>query len=206
MGIRGNNLPVWYTCQAPKSGDFFQLLFTAEVVANIVEKNSARMNRHTFLLDGDNVRHGLCRDLDFTPQGRSENIRRVGEVSKLLVDAGLIVITAFISPFRQDRARVRQLMGDAHYVEIFINASFDVCEARDPKGLYKKARKNQVAAFTGINSPYEPPLCPELIINTDTETAIACAEKIVKHLYSTGRLLLESTDDALRREPVCALS
>jgi len=174
-------------------------------VAGLVESLLFQKGYLTYVLDGDNVRHGLCRDLDFTDQGRSENIRRVGEVSKLLVDAGLIVLTAFISPFRDDRALVRNLIGDNDYVEIFINASLEVCEARDPKGLYKKAREKQVAAFTGIDSPYEPPEHPELIINTDTQTAIACAEKIVKYLYSTGRLLLDSTEYSIRREPVNVL-
>lgn len=175
-------------------------------VAGLVESLLFQKGYLTYVLDGDNVRHGLCRDLDFTHQGRSENIRRVSEVSKLLADAGLIVLTAFISPFRHDRALARALIGDSDYVEIFINASFDVCEARDPKGLYKKAREKQVAEFTGIDSPYEPPVHPELIINTDTQTAIACAEKIVNYLYSTGRLVLESTDDCLPRERVSARS
>ncbi len=135
-------------------------------IANIVETKLARMNRHTFLLDGDNVRHGLNKDLGFTDADRVENIRRVGEVAKLMTDAGLIVITAFISPFRAERDMVRAMMPAGEFIEVFIDTPLAEAEARDVKGLYKKARAGQLKNFTGIDSPYEPPEEPELRIDT----------------------------------------
>lgn len=116
----------------------------------------------TYLLDGDNVRHGLCSDLGFSEQDRRENIRRVGEVSKLMVDAGLIVLSAFISPYREERQLVRERVGDAQFLEIFVDTPLDICESRDPKGLYKKARAGELANFTGISAPYEVPLNPDI--------------------------------------------
>jgi bifunctional enzyme CysN/CysC len=151
-------------------------------IANLVEKRLARMNRHTFLLDGDNVRHGLNKDLGFTETDRIENIRRVGEVSKLLTDAGLIVITAFISPFRAERDMVRQMMRAGEFFEIFIDTPLATAEARDVKGLYKKARAGQLKNFTGIDSPYEPPSAPEIRIDTTNMTPEQAAEEIVKKL------------------------
>src|SRR6185436_5035751 len=130
------------------------------------EKKLVRMNRHTFLLDGDNVRHGLNKDLGFTEADRIENIRRVGEVAKLMTDAGLIVVTAFISPFRAERRMVRQMMRPGEFFEVFIDTPLAAAEARDVKGLYKKARAGQLKNFTGIDSPYEPPEAPELHIDT----------------------------------------
>ncbi|HMO68938.1 MAG TPA: sulfate adenylyltransferase subunit CysN, partial [Novosphingobium sp.] len=135
-------------------------------IANLVEKKLHRMNRHTFLLDGDNVRHGLCKDLGFTEADRIENIRRVGEVAKLMTDAGLIVITAFISPFRADREMVRQMLPGGEFVEVFIDTPLEVAEARDVKGLYRKARSGELKNFTGIDSPYEAPANPEVRIDT----------------------------------------
>lgn len=126
----------------------------------------------TYLLDGDNIRTGLNRDLNFSDEGRIENIRRIGEVSKLLLDAGIIVLSAFISPFAADRAQVRQIVGEENYIEIFVNAPLEVCEQRDVKGLYKKARAGEVKNFTGIDSPYEVPDAPDLTINTH-ETSVA---------------------------------
>jgi bifunctional enzyme CysN/CysC len=140
------------------------------------------MNRHTFLLDGDNVRHGLNRDLGFTEADRIENIRRVGEVAKLMTDAGLIVVTAFISPFRAERDMVRQMMRPGEFFEIFIDTPLAAAEARDVKGLYKKARSGQLKNFTGIDSPYEPPPSPEIRIDTSTMTAEEAAEAIVRKL------------------------
>lgn len=116
----------------------------------------------TYLLDGDNLRHGLCADLGFSEADRHENIRRVGEVAKLMVDAGLIVLTAFISPYRQDRQQIRDSFSQGRFVEIFVDTSLDVCESRDPKGLYQKARRGEITQFSGIDSPYEAPLYPEL--------------------------------------------
>jgi bifunctional enzyme CysN/CysC len=151
-------------------------------IANLVEKKLARMNRHTFLLDGDNVRHGLNRDLGFTEADRIENIRRVGEVAKLMTDAGLIVITAFISPFRAEREMVRAMMAPGEFVEVHIDTPLAEAEKRDVKGLYKKARAGQLANFTGIDSPYEPPENPEIHIDTTALTAEDAADLIVARL------------------------
>jgi len=148
-------------------------------IANLVEKKLSRMNRHTFLLDGDNVRHGLNRDLGFTDADRVENIRRVGEVAKLMTDAGLIVITAFISPFRAERQMVREMMDHGEFIEIHIDTPLADAEARDVKGLYKKARAGKLANFTGIDSPYEAPLEPEIRVNTREMTADQAAQHIV---------------------------
>ena len=151
-------------------------------IANLVERRLHALGRHTFLLDGDNVRHGLNRDLGFTDADRIENIRRVGEVAKLMADAGLIVLTAFISPFRAERAMVRDLLGSDRFVEIHIDTSLEDAEARDPKGLYAKARAGTLPSFTGISSPYEPPERPDIRIDTATTPAEAAAELIVDRL------------------------
>ncbi|MBB3694133.1 sulfate adenylyltransferase subunit CysN [Sphingomonas sp. BK580] len=151
-------------------------------IANLVEKKLTRMNRHTFLLDGDNVRHGLNRDLGFTDADRVENIRRIGEVARLMTDAGLIVLTAFISPFRAERDMVRAMLPEGEFVEVHVDTSLAAAEARDVKGLYAKARAGQLANFTGIDSPYEPPEAPELRVDTAAESAEAAAERIVAWL------------------------
>ena len=151
-------------------------------IANLVEKKLARMNRHTFLLDGDNVRHGLNKDLGFTDADRVENIRRVGEVAKLMTDAGLIVITAFISPFRAERDMVRSMMQPGEFIEVHIDTTLADAEARDVKGLYKKARSGQLKNFTGIDSPYEAPEDPEIRIDTAAMTAEEAADAIVARL------------------------
>jgi bifunctional enzyme CysN/CysC len=151
-------------------------------IANIVEKKLVRMNRHTFLLDGDNVRHGLNKDLGFTDADRVENIRRVGEVAKLMADAGLIVITAFISPFRAEREMVRSMMAPGEFVEIHVDTPLEEAEKRDVKGLYKKARAGQLKNFTGIDSPYEPPEDPEIRIDTTVMTPDEAAEEIIRRL------------------------
>jgi len=151
-------------------------------IANLVEKKLVRMNRHTFLLDGDNVRHGMNKDLGFTEADRVENIRRVGEVAKLMTDAGLIVLTAFISPFRSERQMVREMMKGGEFIEIFIDTPLSEAEARDVKGLYKKARAGELANFTGIDSPYEPPEDPELRIDTTKMTPEQAADLIIERL------------------------
>ena len=151
-------------------------------IANLVEKKLVRMNRHTFLLDGDNVRHGLNKDLGFTDADRVENIRRVGEVAKLMTDAGLIVITAFISPFRSERDMVRAMMAPGEFVEVHIDTPLADAEARDVKGLYAKARSGELMNFTGIDSPYEPPIDPEIRIDTTMMTAEQAADLIVARL------------------------
>jgi len=151
-------------------------------IANAVERKLARMNRHTFLLDGDNVRHGLNKDLGFTDADRIENIRRVGEVAKLMTDAGLIVITAFISPFRSERDMVRNMVADGEFIEVFIDTPLSVAEQRDVKGLYAKARSGQLKNFTGIDSPYEPPQSPDIHIDTTKFTVEAAADLIVSKI------------------------
>jgi bifunctional enzyme CysN/CysC len=154
-------------------------------IANLVEKKLHRMNRHTFLLDGDNVRHGLNKDLGFTDADRVENIRRIGEVAKLMTDAGLIVITAFISPFRAERQLVRDMMDEGEFVEIYIDTPLEVAEHRDVKGLYKKARAGKLSNFTGVDSPYEAPLSPEIRINTSVMTPGQAANLIIDKLLGT---------------------
>ncbi len=151
-------------------------------IANAVEKRLALMNRHTFLLDGDNVRHGLNKDLGFTEADRIENIRRVGEVAKLMADAGLIVLTAFISPFRAEREMVRAMLPQGEFIEIFVDTPLEVAEARDVKGLYKKARSGDLKNFTGIDSPYEAPLSPEIRIDTGAMSVEEAAEYIIGQL------------------------
>jgi bifunctional enzyme CysN/CysC len=151
-------------------------------IANLVEKKLAHMNRHTFLLDGDNVRHGLNKDLGFTEADRVENIRRVGEVARLMTDAGLIVITAFISPFRAERQMVREMMAPGEFIEIHIDTPLADAEKRDVKGLYKKARAGQLKNFTGIDSPYEPPEAAEIVIDTTRVSAEQAADLIVERL------------------------
>jgi len=151
-------------------------------IANIVEKKLHALGKHTFLLDGDNIRHGLNRDLGFTDADRVENIRRVGEVAKLMADAGLIVLTAFISPFRSERQMVRDLMLPGEFVEVFVDTPLEVAEARDVKGLYKKARSGQLKNFTGIDSPYEQPQQAELTVNTVDLTPEEAAERIVQYV------------------------
>ncbi len=151
-------------------------------IANEVEKTLNLMNRHTFLLDGDNVRHGLNKDLGFTEADRIENIRRVGEVAKLMADAGLIVLTAFISPFRAERDMVRAMLPEGEFIEIFVDTPLDVAEARDVKGLYKKARSGQLKNFTGIDSPYEPPENPDIRVNTVEMSPAEAAEHIIREL------------------------
>lgn len=142
----------------------------------------------TYVLDGDNVRHGLCRDLGFSSVDRQENIRRIGEMGKLMADAGLIVITAFISPFRADRDGVRALVGAGDFIEVYCDAPLPVCEQRDVKGLYQKARAGVIPEFTGISSPYEAPLHPELAVATGRDTIEHCAQQIIAYLESHNKL------------------
>lgn len=151
-------------------------------VANALDSHLFEQGFHTYLLDGDNVRHGLNSDLGFDHQSRIENIRRIGEVAKLMVDAGLIVITAFISPFRSDRSMVRALFESHEFIEVFVNAPLEVCEARDPKGLYKKARKGLIKEFTGIDSPYEKPEAAEISLQTDRQSIQDELKQILSYL------------------------
>ncbi|WP_417762104.1 adenylyl-sulfate kinase [Shewanella sp.] len=157
-------------------------------IANAVEQLLFAKGYHSYLLDGDNVRHGLNKDLSFADADRVENIRRIGEVSKLFVDAGLLVLTAFISPFQQDRALVRTLHSEQEFIEVFVDTPLAVCEQRDPKGLYKKARAGEIKHFTGIDSAYEPPLKPEIRVDTSTASVAECAEQVVAYLAGNGYL------------------
>jgi adenylylsulfate kinase len=156
-------------------------------VANAVEVAlNRRFLAHTYLLDGDNIRTGLNHDLRFSEQDRVENIRRIGEVAKLFVDAGLIVLTAFISPFRADRDSVRAKITEGVFFEIYADCPLEVCESRDPKGLYSRARKGEIADFTGIHSPYEAPLNPDLVLRTGEWSLEECAERVITLLQAQG--------------------
>jgi len=151
-------------------------------IAGAVEQKLFELGHHTYLLDGDNVRHGLNKDLGFSDTDRVENIRRIGELSKLMIDAGLLVMTAFISPFKADRQLVRDLVQQHEFVEVYMDTALEECEKRDPKGLYKKARSGQIKNFTGIDSEYETPENPEIIINTVELSIEECADKIITYL------------------------
>ncbi len=153
-------------------------------VANAVESRLLHSGKHSYLLDGDNVRHGLNKDLGFSDQDRVENIRRIGEVAKLFVDSGTIVLTAFISPFISDRQQVRELLEDGQFLEVFIDTPISVCEQRDPKGLYKKARAGEIKHFTGIDSAYEAPVQADIHVKTAEQSIEECAEQIVQYLQT----------------------
>lgn len=155
-------------------------------LANALEARLVELGHHTYLLDGDNVRHGLNRDLGFSDTDRIENIRRIGEAAKLFVDAGLIVLTAFISPFRSDRQMARSLVEQGEFLEVFVDAPLEVCEGRDPKGLYAKARRGEIKQFTGIDSPYEPPEAPELRVDTGATDVDGCLEALLGELRKRG--------------------
>jgi len=157
-------------------------------IANTVETKLLARQKHTYLLDGDNIRHGLNRGLGFSDEDRIENIRRIGEVAKLFVDAGTIVLTAFISPFQSDRDRVRTLVGADEFIEIFVDTPLDVCESRDPKGLYKKARAGEIPHFTGIDSPYEAPQNPQLHLRNDGISVGEAAQQVIDYLETKGYL------------------
>lgn len=151
-------------------------------LANIVEQKLYKMKYNTYLLDGDNIRHGLNKDLGFNEESRVENIRRIGEVSKLFLDCGIITLTAFISPFQSDRKLVRELFDEGQFLEVFIDSSLEVCEDRDPKGMYAKARKGEIKNFTGISSPYEAPLNPEIHVINNSITLDEASDQIISYL------------------------
>ena len=157
-------------------------------VANAVESKLLELRKHTYLLDGDNIRMGLNKGLSFSDEDRIENIRRIGEVSKLFVDAGTIVLTAFISPFQRERDAVRSLVKDGEFIEVFIDTPLEVCESRDPKGLYQKARKGEIPNFTGISSPYEAPAEPEIHIYNDNISIDDVTTQIIDYLKEKGYL------------------
>ena len=155
-------------------------------LAHAVEEELHQRGCHTFVLDGDNVRHGLCGDLGFSNADRIENIRRVGEIAKLFMEAGVIVLTAFISPFRSDRAHVRGMVEHGDFVEIYCNSTLDICESRDVKGMYKKARAGQIAEFTRISSPYEAPVNAELVVDTGAAALEVCVQKVLEEIERRG--------------------
>jgi adenylylsulfate kinase len=157
-------------------------------VARHVEERLVARGHMTYVLDGDNVRHGLNADLGFGADERRENIRRIGEVAKLFTDAGVLTLAAFISPYREDRARIRGLLAEGDFVEIYVTAPLEVCEARDPKGLYARARAGEIADFTGISAPYEAPEHPELEVDTHLGSVEACADLVVGFLEERGYL------------------
>ena len=157
-------------------------------IACIVEQMLLERSKHAYRLDGDNIRHGLNKNLGFSAEDRTENIRRIGEVARLFTDAGIIVIASFISPYRQDRDAVRQIMQPGEFVEVYVRVSVETAEKRDPKGLYKKARAGEIKGFTGIDDPYEPPEKPEIVIDTETTSPDAAAVQIVEYLKSAGCL------------------
>ena len=157
-------------------------------IAVAAEQALNQLGRLTYILDGDNIRHGLNSNLGFSPADRTENIRRIGEVSKLFTDAGMIVFSSFISPYRADRDAVREIMGDGDFVEVWVDASVETCEGRDVKGLYKKARAGEIPEFTGISAPYEEPNKPELVIDTNGQTVEESVASLVSFLEKSGYL------------------
>lgn len=163
-------------------------------LAHAVEERLHAAGCKTFVLDGDNVRHGLCSDLGFSRMDREENIRRIGEITRLFMDAGIIVLTAFISPFRADRERVRQLVGEEGFLEIYCRCPLAVCEDRDVKGLYRRARAGQIPEFTGLTSPYEEPQFPALAVDTADQPLGACVDEVVKLLVDRALITIPRTD------------
>lgn len=155
-------------------------------LAHAVEEELHRRGCRTFVFDGDNVRHGLCSDLGFSLEDRSENIRRIGEMAKLFIEAGVIALTAFISPLRIDRDRVRRLIGDADYIEVYVKCPVEICEGRDVKGIYKKARAGLIKNFTGISSPYEEPEHPDVVVETASETLGESVNKVITYILARG--------------------
>ena len=157
-------------------------------VANAVDRLLHDRGIHTYVLDGDNIRMGLNKNLDFSPDDRTENIRRIGEVAKLFAEAGTLVLTAFIAPFKRDRDQVRQIMGDGQFVEVYVNASLETCESRDPKGLYKKARAGEIKGFTGLDAPYEAPEPGDIVLDSDSKSIEELASEVIAYLEFHGYL------------------
>ncbi|HOJ32752.1 MAG TPA: adenylyl-sulfate kinase [Candidatus Hydrogenedentes bacterium] len=168
---------IWFT-GLPSSGK--------STLAHSVENALYQRGCRTFVLDGDNIRHGLNKDLGFSPEDRQENIRRIGEVAALFVQAGVIALTAFISPYREDRAKARAIAGTENFIEAYVKCSLEECERRDPKGLYAKARAGKIPEFTGVSAPYEPPENPELVLDTDLETVEESTQKVLDFLKNRG--------------------
>ncbi len=157
-------------------------------IANLVDEKLFLRGCRSYVLDGDNIRHGLNKNLGFSKEDRAENIRRISEVAKLFADAGIIAITCFISPYREDRAKARALLPEGRFIEIFVDCPLEICEQRDPKGLYKKARAGEIKGFTGIDDPYEPPESPELVLDSGSTDAETLADQVIAYLDSHGLL------------------
>ncbi len=190
--LRQKGAVIWFT-GLPSSGK--------STLANAVEKKLFEYGYLSFVLDGDNIRHGLNKNLGFSPEDREENIRRIGEVAKLFADAGMITMTAFISPYRKDRDQARDLMKDGEFIEVFVKVPLDVAEQRDPKGLYKKARAGEIKEFTGISAPYEEPVNEEIVIDTSTLDVIQCRDIIIHKLEEKGIITKgEATQEAFSKE------
>jgi len=163
-------------------------------LANALCNTLHNMHVHSYVLDGDNIRHGLNKDLGFGPEDRKENIRRIGEVARLFVDAGMIAITAFISPYSEDRLQVRNLLKDGEFIEVFVNCNLSECERRDPKGVYKKARAGIIKEFTGISAPYEVPEAPEFQLDTSRMNVEECTQELLNYLIQNGIVKSEDID------------
>jgi adenylylsulfate kinase len=161
-------------------------------LAHALEERLFQQGCQTYVCDGDNIRHGLCQDLGFSPEHRVENIRRIGEVAKLLLDAGVIALTAFISPYRSDRERARSLVPSGDFIEVYCRCSLDICEQRDVKGLYRQARAGNIKEFTGISAPYEPPLQADIEVDTGHRSVIECVDQIMAYLISRGIVTLSA--------------
>ena len=198
--IMSNNV-VWHshpvdqqTRAAQKSQEPLVIWFTGlsasgkSTIAGVLEQILTKQGYHTYLLDGDNVRHGLCKDLGFSDDDRKENIRRVGEVAKLAADAGLIVLAAFISPFRSDRRIVRDILPQNQFVEVFVDAPLEICKQRDPKGLYEKAERGEIKQFTGIDSPYETPEAAEVYLDAESQSVAESVNQLLEYLYQSDVL------------------
>ena len=198
MNIKSDNI-VWHQAKVSKQDGHrlnqhksCVLWFTGlsgsgkSTLSTEVEKELYQRGIRTYVLDGDNIRHGLNKDLGFSKEDRKENIRRIGEVAKLFVDAGIVTLTAFISPYIEDRATVRALFEKDEFIEVYVKCSIEECERRDPKGLYKKARLGEIKEFTGISAPYEEPVNPEIVVETDRESIETSVQKIVNYLFEKG--------------------
>ena len=196
-----SNNAVWHshpvdqqTRAAQKSQEPLVIWFTGlsasgkSTIAGVLEQILTKQGYHTYLLDGDNVRHGLCKDLGFSDDDRKENIRRVGEVAKLAADAGLIVLAAFISPFRSDRRIVRDILPQHQFVEVFVDTPLEVCKQRDPKGLYEKAERGEIKQFTGIDSPYEAPEAAEVYLDAEIQSVAESVNQLLEYLYQSDVL------------------
>lgn len=172
---------IWFT-GLPASGK--------STIAHFLEKELFDRGIRAYVLDGDNIRHGLCGDLGFSREDRRENLRRIAEVCRLMVDAGLLVLAAFVSPYREDRRYVRERVGDGAFFEVYVRCSPETCEKRDPKGLYRRAREGKIQGFTGVNAPYEEPENPDLVLDTEEDDLETCIQKVLRMLSEKGFILL----------------